>query len=74
MLLHFSHFQLPSGVFGFGPLELSGLDPWLSGLGVLHFLMLQTVRKEKFMLLQLGHSQSLSRLAPVDLFCKPSSE
>lgn len=74
MLLHFSHFQLPSGVFGFEALELSGLDPWVSGLGVLHFLMLQTVRKAKLMLLQLGHFQSLSRPAPADFFCKPSSE
>lgn len=37
---------------------------WFSGLGVLHFLMLQTVRNAKLMLLQLGHFQSLSRPAP----------
>jgi hypothetical protein len=37
---------------------------WFSGLGVLHFLILQTVRKAKFMLWQFGHSQSLSRPAP----------
>ena len=37
---------------------------WVSGLGVLHFLMLQTVRKAKLMLLQLGHFQLLSRPAP----------
>ena len=37
---------------------------WFSGLGVLHFLILQTVRKAKLMLRQFGHSQSLSRPAP----------
>lgn len=39
---------------------------WFSGLGVLHFLILQTVRKAKLMLWQLGHSQSLSRPAPTE--------
>lgn len=74
MLLHCSHFQLPSGIFGFEPLEPSGLDPWFSGLGVLHFLILQTVRKAKLMLWQFGHSQSLSRPDPAGFFWEPSSE
>jgi hypothetical protein len=39
---------------------------WFSGLGVLHFLILQTVRKAKLILWQLGHSQSLSRPAPTE--------
>lgn len=63
MLLHFPHFQLPSGIFDLeGFSDLVVCDP---GFGVLHFLMLHTVLNEKFTFPQLGHVQSLSRILSV---------
>lgn len=38
---------------------------WDPGLGVLHFLMLQTVLNEKLTLPHFGHVQSLSRVASI---------
>lgn len=38
---------------------------WDPGLGVLHFLMLQTVLNEKLTLPHFGQAQSLSRVASI---------
>lgn len=46
-------------------IEMTALHTWDPGLGVLHFLMLQTVLNEKLTLPHFGHFQSLSRVASV---------